>query len=196
MSDFPKRLKEIRKLKKLTQKQVAEGIGIHPVVFQTYETGKTKPLYEIIIRLSLFLQVSSDYLLGLSNTHSSDPTDLRKIKLFNNYASAGKGTYAGEGEFEYIYVGEEVPANVNFAVRIKGDSMEPNIPDKSIAYIQSQPDVEFGEVCVFVLNGEGFCKVKTKDGFKSYNSKYDIKKIDEYDNLWIVGKVIHSDKKN
>ncbi len=70
MLNFPTKLKETRIKNKYSQKQVAEGIGISETLYQKYEYGKTKPAYDVIIKLCNYFNVSADYLLGLSN----DPT--------------------------------------------------------------------------------------------------------------------------
>ena len=63
--DFSERLKLVRKKRKLTQKQVANGIGITEQSYQRFEYGKVKPGMDIIISLSRFLDVPADYLLGI-----------------------------------------------------------------------------------------------------------------------------------
>ncbi len=70
MLNFPTKLKETRIKNKYSQKQVAEGIGISETLYQKYEYGKTKPAYDVIIKLCNYFNVSADYLLGLSD----DPT--------------------------------------------------------------------------------------------------------------------------
>ena len=70
MPDFPERLKELRLLNAVSQKQIAENIGVIETQYQKYEYGKTKPNYEYIIKLCTYFDVSADYLLGLSD----DPT--------------------------------------------------------------------------------------------------------------------------
>ena len=64
MSSFPERLKEIRKINKMTQKQVFNGIGIGERLYQRYEHGQIDPSYKIIVKLADFFQISTDYLLG------------------------------------------------------------------------------------------------------------------------------------
>lgn len=70
MSTFSERLKEIRKQCNFTQKQVADGINVKEAQYQKYEYGYNKPAYDLIIKLCNYLNVSADYLLGLSD----DPT--------------------------------------------------------------------------------------------------------------------------
>lgn len=67
MLTIDERLKELRKQKKLTQKQVAKAIGLGDSNYQAYEQKKVKPGHDMIIALSKFFGVSADYLLGLSD---------------------------------------------------------------------------------------------------------------------------------
>jgi len=64
MPSFPDRLKELRKSKGVTQKAVAEYIGILEQAYQKYEYGKHEPNHETTIKLADFFDVSVDYLLG------------------------------------------------------------------------------------------------------------------------------------
>lgn len=67
MFDFGKRLKEIRISKGLTQKELAVLINSTERGIQRYESGERKPNFEAIIALATTLEVSADYLLGLSD---------------------------------------------------------------------------------------------------------------------------------
>lgn len=70
MASFSDRLKDIRTDKDITQKAMAEFLGIATNAYQNYEYGKREPSYEILLKLADFFQVSTDYLLG----RSDDPT--------------------------------------------------------------------------------------------------------------------------
>ncbi len=59
-----KRLLESRKACKLTQKQVAEKLGVAQPVYQRFETGVFECNYEQLVQLSNIFDVSIDYLLG------------------------------------------------------------------------------------------------------------------------------------
>ena len=67
MSLFSERLKSIRIERKLTQKQVAEGIGVAESYYQIYEYGKKEPSISKLEKLCRYLNVSADFLLGLSD---------------------------------------------------------------------------------------------------------------------------------
>ena len=67
MVPIGKRLKELRAIKGVTQKQVAEYLEIIPNSFQQFEYDKVNPSLENIIKLCQYFQVPADYLLGLSD---------------------------------------------------------------------------------------------------------------------------------
>lgn len=58
-------LKRFRKERGLTQKELANAIGIHIRQYQGYESGENIPSSSIIINLANRFKVSADYLLGL-----------------------------------------------------------------------------------------------------------------------------------
>ena len=59
-----KRLRQLRTNKKLTQKNVAEFLGVDRTTYVKYETGASEPNFETLQRLATFFGVSTDYLLG------------------------------------------------------------------------------------------------------------------------------------
>jgi transcriptional regulator with XRE-family HTH domain len=61
------RLRELREKQRLTQREFAELSGINEVQLSRYETGKIEPSLKILATLATHLEVSSDYLLGLSD---------------------------------------------------------------------------------------------------------------------------------
>ena len=62
-----KRIKEARKSAGLKQRQVAKEMGIVLQQYQTYESGRYQLDYDKMITICKILNVSADYLLGLSN---------------------------------------------------------------------------------------------------------------------------------
>lgn len=67
MHDLAARFKRARIASKLTQKQVAEGIGVTEQAYQRYEYGKVVPSALVLIALADFYDVSLDYLCGRSD---------------------------------------------------------------------------------------------------------------------------------
>ena len=64
MSDLSKRLLEARKLKKLSQQQVAEIAGVHFTNVGKYERAEAVPSADVFNRIAKALEVSPDYLLN------------------------------------------------------------------------------------------------------------------------------------
>ncbi|MBQ8615829.1 MAG: helix-turn-helix transcriptional regulator [Clostridia bacterium] len=62
-----KRLKKIREGRGVSQREVANAIGITISGYSNYEQGIREPSIEIIIKLCKFFNVSADYLLGLKD---------------------------------------------------------------------------------------------------------------------------------
>ena len=67
MTTFSNRLKELRKNNHLSQKLLAEKVGIGERTVQAYELELRTPTSNVLIALSNYFGVSTDYLLGLSN---------------------------------------------------------------------------------------------------------------------------------
>ena len=63
------RIKDLREDRDLRQIDVAEAVGIDQRSLSNYETGKTNPDSETIIKLAHFFGVSCDYLLGVSDSN-------------------------------------------------------------------------------------------------------------------------------
>ena len=61
-----KRLKQIREQKGVSQREVANAVGITISAYSNYEQGIREPSVEMIIKLCKFFNVSADYLLGLT----------------------------------------------------------------------------------------------------------------------------------
>lgn len=71
--NLSERLKSLRKAKKYTQRQVAEGIGMREPHYQRYEYGDRTPRLEQLIALADFYEVSLDYLVGRSDDPERHP---------------------------------------------------------------------------------------------------------------------------
>ena len=68
MVPFATRLQEARKRKHLKQREMAEHLQIGIRSYQNYEGGERRPDYETLVTLATYLDVTTDYLLGLSDT--------------------------------------------------------------------------------------------------------------------------------
>lgn len=114
--------------------------------------------------------------------------------VYVNPAAAGVPLYA-EDDFERIeFPASKVPKGTDFGVRISGDSMEPNIPDRAIVWVRKTPEIYDGQVGVFMIDNMAVCKRYHKEGKKivlqSDNPAYEPIEITDFERFGIVGKVI------
>lgn len=58
------RIREMRDILGIKQKQVSSDLNIPPNTFSQYETGKREPDLETVKRIAEYFDVSIDYLLG------------------------------------------------------------------------------------------------------------------------------------
>lgn len=77
--DFGARLQCARKNKGLTQKQVADKLGLHRRTIMAYENNSVVPSLDVFKRLAILYGVSSDYLLGLEHAKIT-PSQLEEVK--------------------------------------------------------------------------------------------------------------------
>ena len=62
-----KRIRDLREDHDLTQKQMTEILNCSQQVYSNYELGQRDIPTDILIKLSRFYKVSTDYILGLSD---------------------------------------------------------------------------------------------------------------------------------
>ena len=77
-SKFGDKLKELRKREKMTQSDLSNKLNINRVTITKYETGERTPTTDDIISLAKYFNVSTDYLLGITD-NSTTNTDLQAV---------------------------------------------------------------------------------------------------------------------
>lgn len=60
-------LKELRIERNLTQKEVADALGLNSVTYLHYEKNQREPSLKVLASMAVFFDVSVDYLLGLKD---------------------------------------------------------------------------------------------------------------------------------
>ena len=63
-------LKDIREEKNLQQKEIAKRLNRTPACISSWETGKTEPSIEDLVKLADLLDVSLDYLLNRTDENN------------------------------------------------------------------------------------------------------------------------------
>ncbi len=74
--NFGDRLKELRLQNSMTQKDLADIIGVTKSVISFYELRERTPSPEVLVKLAAIFHVSSDYLLGIEKGKSMDISGL------------------------------------------------------------------------------------------------------------------------
>lgn len=164
-----RRLKELRTIKKISQKELAAILHVPSNTYNQWENGKREPDYGMISKIADYFGVTVDYLLGREVSNQESPPRKKGVRIpILGYVPAGIPIEAIEDVLGYEEITPEMARNgEHFALKIKGDSMIPDIKDGDIVIVRMQPDVESGETAIVKINGdEATCKrvVKYKTG--------------------------------
>ena len=162
------------------------GYNAEDPLAELNEEGKKKALEYIHL-----LIVSGEY----KNAAPAAIASYRELKLFDMPVSAGPGTFLDSEDYELIKVGSEVPEKTSFGVKISGNSMEPRYLNQQIVWIQQTEELIDGEIGIFLLNGNAYCK-KLQNNSKglsliSLNTDYAPIKINENDQFLVFGRVLN-----
>lgn len=149
------RIRELRRAKGMTLKQLGDVLGMAESTISQYETGKRQPDNETIWKLGEFFGVTVGYLLGVENdrNESTQPNAVR-IPVLGSIP-AGIPIEAIEDIIDW----EEIPTSMcsgsreYFALLVKGDSMWPDYLPGDVVIVRKTPACESGDVCVVYVNG-------------------------------------------
>ena len=191
----PEKLKARRKELKLTQKEIAEELGISFQAYSAWERGIKEPSKEKVAQLENILKVARGYftqieIVRLYNSLSKQGKD--KVVLYaRNLAqeeqtqkvtimperlyeyrvyermSAGIGTSVYDDQnFDTVYFNEELAHD--FASWVSGDSMEPKYQNGSVALIRETGFDYDGAVYAVVCNNQTYIKrvYREEDGLR------------------------------
>lgn len=78
------RIARFRKQKGLTQAELAQRIGIQRTLITDYEIGRLRLNADMIIRLAIALNISSDAILGLAEHKHTQTPDLKLTRRFKD----------------------------------------------------------------------------------------------------------------
>ena len=162
----PARIKSAREDLKLTKRELAKRIGVHESSINKYEKGLVDIPLSKISELARVLKVTEAYLMGWEEKLEQPPQGLQ-IPVLGTVA-AGIPISAVEDILDY----EEIDSSFQsqgefFALRIKGDSMQPKMDDGDVVIVKQQSDANSGDTVIALVNGdEATCKKlqKTENG--------------------------------
>ena len=89
---FSEKLKDLRTAKKMSQKDLADKVGVAKSVVSFYESGDRFPSYDVLIKISRIFNVTTDYLLGVERERMLDVSELSEddISVVNTGVEALK----------------------------------------------------------------------------------------------------------
>ncbi|MBU8905562.1 helix-turn-helix domain-containing protein [Desertibacillus haloalkaliphilus] len=80
------RLRQARKIRKLTQEELAKKVNTKKTTISNYETGYSSPSNDMLSDLANALSTSTDYLLG----RSDDPSPKKETATYDPLAEINK----------------------------------------------------------------------------------------------------------
>ena len=181
----PEKLKDRRKELKLTQKEIAEQLGISFQAYSAWDRGIKEPSKEKVAQLENILKVPKGYFTQIEIVrlyHSLSKQGQEKVVLYARNLSqeeqAQKVTAMPERLYEYrvyermsagigasvyddqnfdtVYFKEELAHD--FASWVSGDSMEPKYQNGSVALIRETGFDYDGAVYAVVCNNQTYIK--------------------------------------
>lgn len=147
----------------LTLQEVADAVGVSNATISRWETGSIK-------------NMRRDKIFALANILKADPLEFMSAGSDAVLSTKSRlipliGTVTAGNPIDRIEIHEgviEVPLSYEgdyFALRIKGDSMEPKISNGDIVIVRKQEDADDGDVVIAAVNGdEATCKKLRKFG--------------------------------
>ena len=216
----PEKLKARRKELKMTQKDIADQLGISYQAYSAWERGVKEPSKEKVQRLEQILRVPKGYFTEieivrlynvlsdkgqnqvLEYTRKLVQEESRKIvtvseNLYEYHVyekmSAGIGASVyDDRNYDTVYFNEELAHD--FASWVSGDSMEPKYHNGSVALIRETGFDYDGAVYAVVWNFQTFIKkvYREEEGLRlvSINKAYKDIHIPYDENPRIVGKIV------
>lgn len=157
---FGERLRQARKEKKLTQKQLAITIGAAHNSISNWENDQNMPDPDTIQNLCWALNVQPNYFFAVESEFAPNNIgavpDMDKIPLLGVIA-CGNPILALENLDGYVDAPKRLKAD--FALICQGDSMiNARIFDGDIVYIRQQNTVENGEIAAILIDNEATLK--------------------------------------
>lgn len=125
-----------------------------------------------------------------SSLISSEKADV-VVPLCELPVSAGTGIYLDAGSTEPLKVVRTAASEAaNYALRVSGDSMEPEYSDGDIVLIETVEEISEGEIGIFIADGEGFMKVRGAAALISLNATYPPRSYASFESVKCIGRVL------
>lgn len=185
-NDFSKRLKHFRSQRHLTQRGLAELVGVSQKLISDYEMGISQPRQSTLLKILEALNVDEhEFFNSISAT-----VNWENEKLDNAYV-----TYVSNDGQKIIlpYQYQLSPKNT-IAHKHNGNSMEPTLKDGDLLLVNTLSPLSYGELYLIELQGIStvFRVYPAEDGKLLLDKDNPFYKsiIVNTDNLNILGKVV------
>lgn len=191
----PAKLKARRKELKLTQKEIAEQLGISFQAYSAWERGIKEPSQEKVAQLENVLKVAKGYftqieIVRIYNNLSKQgkekvvlyarnlaqeeqaqkvatiPERLYEYRVYERMSAGIGASVYDDRDFDTVYFNEELAHD--FASWVSGDSMEPKYQNGSVALIRETGFDYDGAVYAVVCNNQTYIKrvYREEDGLR------------------------------
>ncbi|MBO7169887.1 MAG: helix-turn-helix domain-containing protein [Clostridia bacterium] len=131
--------------------------------------------------------------------HTPDEAEAEAVITLPLYllpVSAGPGAVLDSSDRATIDVRvSQAAERADFALRVSGDSMEPRFRSGDVLLVRQQPEVCFGELGIFIADGEGYFKRYMGDRLHSLNPLYPDLPLKGFHEFYCCGKVVGHMKK-
>ncbi len=206
MSEVSKRLFALITKRGASYGELAEMTGIPKSALQRYATGETEKIpFNRLEAMAKALKTTPAYLLGWDRGAESAglPPGATPVRSFERIpiigsVRAGWNGPACEETQGYEMADVRNPENY-FFLKVKGDSMAPQINEGDLALVHMQKTADSGDLVVAIVGGEqGTIKRFVRQGaaviLQPFNPEYApmVLAEDELDGFSIAGKVVQT----
>lgn len=120
------------------------------------------------------MEATAEFYSEQDNSSDEQPKSTILIKHSLLKVSAGTGNPLDEESMEEIEVVDTSETRrADFCLTITGSNMEPVYYNGDIVLVKKQPQLELGQIGIFIIEGEGYIKKYGGDRLISLNATYD-----------------------
>lgn len=147
------RIKMLRKKARLSQSEFAKLFNVSQSTVSNWENNAAIDK-EYLIAIASYFRTSVDYILGTETEPSTSSASGVRIPVLG-YIRAGIPIAAIEDILDWEEISESLAKRGEYVgLRVKGNSMYPEIKDGDVAIIRRQEEVEDGEIAAVIINGD------------------------------------------